>query len=140
MSTNVSELPRPSKGWNIGLWVVQVLVGLMFVMAGFMKSTQPIEAMAANMPWVAELPALVRFIGISELLGGLGMILPAATRILPILTPAAGGGLVTVMILAAGFHLVRGEFSSIVANAVLGLLAAVVVWGRLKKAPIAPRN
>ncbi|MNT38241.1 hypothetical protein D3C72_1744270 [compost metagenome] len=140
MATHVSNAPAPSKGWTIGLWTVQVLVALMFGMAGFMKSTQPIEALAANMPWVASMPALVRFIGIAELLGAIGMILPAATRILPLLTPAAGGGLATIMVLAAIFHLTRGEFSGIVANVVLGLLAAFVAWGRLKKAPIAPRN
>lgn len=140
MATNVSNAPAPSKAWTIGLWGVQVLLALMFGMAGLMKSTQPIEALAANMPWVANLPGLVRFIGVAELLGALGLILPAATRIRPVLTPAAGGGLALIMILAAGFHLVRGEFSAIPMNAVLGLLAAFVAWGRLSKAPIAPRN
>lgn len=140
MSTHVTNAPSPSKAWTIGLWVVQVLVAAMFGMAGFMKTTTPIEVLAANMPWVSSMPGLVRFIGIAELLGAIGMILPAATRIRPILTPAAGGGLATVMVLAAVFHLTRGEYSGIIANAVLGLLAAFVAWGRLSKAPIAPRN
>jgi hypothetical protein len=140
MSTSIASPATPSKAWTLGLWVPQVLLALMFGMAGVMKSTQPIEAMAANMPWVANLPGLVRFIGIVELLGAIGLILPAATRILPVLTPAAGAGLATVMVLAAGYHAMHGEYSAIVANAVLGLLAAFVAWGRLVKAPIAPKN
>lgn len=140
MSTNVLTLSKPSKAWSIGLWVAQVLVALMFGMAGFMKATTPIEVLATNMPWVTSMPALVRVIGIAELLGAIGLILPAATRILPILTPAAGGSLVVVMILAAIFHGMRAEFAAIVPNLVLGLLAGLVTWGRLSKAPIAPRK
>ena len=140
MASNVSPAPATSKAWGISLWVVQVLVALGFGMAGFMKATAPLETLAANMTWVAAMPGLVRFIGVAELLGALGMILPAATRIRPMLTPAAGLGLVIIMVLAALFHLTRGEFSAIGANAILGLLAGFVAWGRLRKAPIAPRN
>lgn len=141
MATSVNQPTSPTKRWTIGLWTLQVLLGLMFGMAGLMKSMQPLEALAANLPWVTEVsPLLVRFIGISELLGGLGLILPAATRILPILTPVAGGGLALVMVLAAGFHLLRAEYAGLVPNFVLGLLAAFVAWGRLVKAPIAPRQ
>ncbi len=139
MSTPIATPAAPSKAWTLGLWAPQVLLALMFGMAGVMKSTQPIEAMAANMPWVADLPGLVRFIGVAELLGAIGLILPAATRILPVLTPAAGAGLATIMVLAAGFHAMNGEYSAIAVNAVLGLLAAFVAWGRLVKAPIAPK-
>lgn len=140
MASNVSPTPAPSKAWGISLWVVQVLVALGFGMAGFMKATAPLETLAANMTWVTAMPGLVRFIGVAELLGALGMILPAATRLRPVLTPAAGLGLVIIMVLAALFHLTRGEFSAIGANAVLGLLAGFVAWGRLRKAPIAPRK
>ncbi|MNL48292.1 hypothetical protein D3C87_1711350 [compost metagenome] len=113
----------------------------MFGMAGVMKSAAPIAQLAINLPWVATAPvALVRFIGIAELAAALGLILPAVTRILPVLTPAAGGGLVTIMVLAAGFHAMHGEYTGIVVNVVVGLLAGLVAWGRLVKAPIAPRN
>lgn len=141
MSSSVSPVATPSKGWSVSLWIVQVLLALAFGMAGLMKSTQPIELLSANVPWAANVPpAMVRFIGISELLGGLGMILPAATRILPVLTPAAGAGLVTVMFLAAGYHVLHAEYVDILVNLVLGLLAGFVTWGRLKKAPIRPRQ
>lgn len=132
---------KPSRALHIGLWVVQVLLGLAFTMAGIMKATQPLEALGAGMPWVSRVPgALVRFIGVSELLGGLGLILPSATRILPVLTPAAAGGLVVVMILAAGHHAMYGEWAAIPINVVMGGLAAFVLWGRLRAAPIAPRG
>ena len=141
MASNVSNAPAASKGWTIGLWTVQVLLALAFGMAGFMKATAPLETLAANMAWVSNVPGgLVRFIGIVEMLGAIGLILPAATRILPILTPAAGGGLLVVMGLAAGYHALHAEYAGIVPNVVLGLLAGLVAWGRLRKAPIAPRN
>jgi putative oxidoreductase len=129
-----------SKGLHIGLWVVQGLLAFAFIGAGLMKSTAPIEQLQANMPWMSgEMGKLVRFIGVSELLGGLGLILPTATRIKPILTPLAALGLATIMVLAAATHGSRGEFGAIGVNVVLGGLAAFVAWGRFKKAPVAPR-
>lgn len=129
---------KPSKGLHIGLWVVQVLLFLAFAMAGGMKLFNPAAAEMAkqqsNMPY-----ALTYFIGVSEVLGALGMILPAATRIAPKLTGFAGIGLLTIMVLAFGFHLSRGELSHTPPVIVLGALAAFVAWGRLKRAPIAPR-
>lgn len=105
-----------------------------------MKAIQPIQELAVRMIWADDLPAaLVRFIGISEVLGGLGLVLPAATRIKPMLTPLAALGLALIMLLAALFHLVRSEFAAIGTNVVLGVLAAFVAWGRTKKAPILPR-
>jgi uncharacterized membrane protein YphA (DoxX/SURF4 family) len=131
---------KTSKILHVGLWVAQVLIALAFAMAGTMKVTQPIATLAAKMVWPGAMPeALVRFIGLSELLGALGLVLPAATRIKPILTPAAAIGLTTIMVLAACFHLSRGEAGMVPTNLILGGLAAFVAWGRLKKAPIAPR-
>jgi uncharacterized membrane protein YphA (DoxX/SURF4 family) len=135
-----STASRPSRSLHISLWVFQVLLGVMFAMAGLMKATQPIEALAAQMPWTTVVGAgMVRFIGISELLGGLGLVLPSLTRIQPRLTVLAALGLVVVMVLAAGFHVTRGEFVHVPMNLVLGGLAAFVAWGRAKKAPISPR-
>jgi len=110
------------------------------LMAGFMKGTTPIAELSQKLPWTAQVPeALVRFIGASELLGALGLILPAATRIKPSLTPLAAALLVVVMILAAGFHVLQGEPKMMGPSVVLGLLAATVAYGRLRKAPISPR-
>jgi hypothetical protein len=129
----------PSKALNISLWVAQVLLGAAFLMAGFMKVTMPLDQLAVKMPWVADAGWLVRFIGTSEILGALGLILPSALRIKPKLTSLAAAGLVTVMVLAAAFHLSRGEAHALPVNFVLGGLAAFVAWGRFRKAPIAPR-
>ena len=123
---------------NILLWLVQILLACAFGMAGVMKSTQPVDVLAANgIAWAPQLPlALVRFIGVSEFLGAVGLILPALTKIKPFLTPLAALGLLTIMILAMGFHVSRGEAGALPANIVLGGLAAFVAWGRTSKAPI----
>jgi hypothetical protein len=93
------------------------------------------------MAWVSAVPGgLVRFIGASELLGGLGLVLPAATRVLPRLTALAGAALAFVMVLAATFHVMRGELGALPINLVLGGLSAFVAWGRLKKVPVSPRR
>lgn len=129
-----------NKAMHIGLWIGQVLLAGMFIMAGVMKATQPVEALVESLPWVTTVPAaLVKFIGVSELLGGLGLLLPSLTRIKPHLTVWAALGLSLVMILAAGFHASRGEFSAIGMNVVLIAIALFVAWGRSKKAPIAAK-
>jgi putative oxidoreductase len=108
----------------------------MFGMAGCMKLSQPISHLSAMLPWTAQVPeGLVRFIGTAELAGALGLILPAATRILPVLTPLAASGLLVIMMLASGFHISRGETSNLPINAVIGSLAAFIAWGRFMKAP-----
>jgi putative oxidoreductase len=110
-------------------------------MAGIMKSTHPVDALVQNgIQWASQVPVpLVRFIGLSELLGAVGLILPAATKIKPSLTPLAALGILTIMILAMAFHVSRGEPQMLPVNMVLGGLAAFVAWGRTKKVPIHPR-
>lgn len=131
---------RPSKALHVGLWVVQGLLGALFLAVGTMKLTQPIAVLVDSFGWPGAVPvALVRFIGIAEFLGALGLILPAGTRVKPMLTPLAGAGLTLAMLLAAGFHISRGEFGALPMPLVLGGLAAFVAWGRAAKAPIAPR-
>jgi hypothetical protein len=132
--------PSRSRALHVSLWIVQVLLAAAFGMAGVMKTTTPIAELAQKMVWPGVVPAaLVRFIGVSELAAAIGLILPAATRIRPMLTAAAGAGLVVVMVLAAGFHISRGETQMVPINVTLGALAAFVAWGRGKKAPISPR-
>jgi uncharacterized membrane protein YphA (DoxX/SURF4 family) len=123
------------------LWVLQVLLGLAFVAAGFPKLIQPYAELAQQLAWVSDVPeGLVRFIGVAEVLGGLGLILPAATRILPWLTPVAAAGLALDMLLATLFHLVRGEGGVGVVPLLLGLLAALVAYGRWRVVPILARR
>ncbi len=126
-----------SKALHITLWIVQVLLAGMFIMSGFMKVSQPIDQLSQMLPWASQVPqALVRFIGISEVLGGIGLILPALLGIKPHLTAWAALGLVAVMIFAAIFHATRGEFSAINTNIILSLVALFIAWGRTKKAPM----
>ncbi|CAN5816224.1 DoxX family protein [soil metagenome] len=141
MATATAQTPAQSsgKGLRIALWIAQVLLALAFGASGLMKLVTPIAELAKSMPWIADMPALIRFIGTSELLGAIGLILPSATRVLPKLTVAAAIGLVVVMILAAGFHFSRGEADHTPVNFVLGGVAAFIAWGRWKKAPISPR-
>lgn len=104
----------------------------MFTMAGIMKSTQPIDKLKkSGMNWVGQVPvSTVRIIGLSELLAAIGLILPLAFGILPILTPVAAVGLAVIMFLAGVYHLKHKENKVIVFNAVLFLLAAFVAYGR----------
>ena len=141
MTEPLQSSTQPSKALNIGLWVAQVLLALAFGLGGFLKLTAPIDELTQKMVWPGAVPpGLVRFIGGSELLGAIGLILPAATRIRPGLTPLAASGLGVVMILAAIFHISRGEMGALPTNIFLGGLAAFVAWGRFRKAPISPRS
>jgi len=117
---------------NIVLWILQVLLGLAFLAAGIMKATQPLDKLSKQMDWVAVTPpALTRFIGIAEILGGIGLILPAVTGIATWLTPVAAAGLALIMLLAVGFHLRRSDPTNrIVPGLVLFVLALVVAVGR----------
>lgn len=128
-----------SLGWTIGLWVAQVLLAALFLYAGITKATQPPETLAAmGWDWALTLPAaFIVFLGIMEILGAIGIVLPAATRILPILTPMAALGMAIVQVSAMVLHGMRGE--SIVLNLALLALALFVLWGRTRKAPIAGR-
>jgi uncharacterized membrane protein YphA (DoxX/SURF4 family) len=125
------------KQWNIGLWIAQVLLGVVFSMAGAMKMTTPILELAESMNWVNETPEwLVRFIGVSEVLAGFGLILPSVLRIKPKLTVLAAIGLVIVMVLAMVDHIMLGEYKMIGINISFAILAAFVAWGRSKKVVI----
>ena len=131
--------PRPSKALHVTLWVAQVLLFLAFIGAGGMKLITPTEQLL-QYDATQSIP-LTRFIGVVEVLGALGMLLPAATRIRPGLTPLAALGLFTIMVLATGHHVMRGDIATafpVIGG--LGALAAFVAWGRSKKAPIAPRG
>lgn len=129
-----------AKTINILLWIAQVLLGGFFIMVGLTKSFQPIEEIGQMIPWVNNSPAaLVRFIGISELLGGIGLLLPSVLRIQPKLTPLAAVGLAIIMVLATVFHVYRGEFEAIGMTILIGLIAFFIYWGRSEKAPIAAK-
>jgi len=116
---------------NVFLWILQILLGVAFIGAGVMKATQPKEKLAGNMTWVDRRTAnTVKFIGVMELLGGLGLILPWATGIAKVLTPIAAVGLALIMVLAIVDHVRAKEYNVIGINVVLGALAVVIAVGR----------
>ena len=115
---------------NIILWILQGILAIAFVMAGVMHAFQQ-EQSRARLKWpAAVVPALLTFIGIAEILGAGGLILPMLTGILPWLTPLAALGLAIIMALAMGFHARRAEYQNIVFNLVLFVLIAFVAYGR----------
>ena len=136
---HVSE-SAPPKALRIALWVAQGLLAFAFTGAGVMKATTPHEALASQMSWAADAPPFLPvLIGVCEVLGAAGLVLPSVTRIVPVLTPVAASALALVMVLGAGTHIAYGELPRIGVNVVLGGLAAFVAWGRFRRAPIAPR-
>jgi uncharacterized membrane protein YphA (DoxX/SURF4 family) len=116
------------------LWIVQVLLALLFLFAGGTKLIMPIEEMTKQM--TVPLPGLfLRFIGVAELLGGLGLVLPGLLRIRPGLTPLAAAGLLIIMIGATVVTLAGGDFASAWMPLAVGLLLAFVAFGRWRLAP-----
>lgn len=112
---------------NVTLWVIQGLLAALFLFAGSMKLVLPIEAMAGPV----ALPGwLLRFIGVAEVAGAVGLILPWLTRIQPRLTPVAAGGLVIIMAGATVITMMGGPASAAMVPFVVGLLAATVAYGR----------
>lgn len=122
---------------NTAIWVVQILLALAFLMAGFAKMTQPIEKLAQRMGYVNDFPPIViRLIGAAEVLASIGLVLPALTGIVPTLTPLAASGLVLVMLGAMATHFRRKEYPGIAINLVLLALAAFVAYGRFVAVPL----
>jgi len=134
---------RAEATMNIALWTAQVLWGVFFSVTGFGKVLWYKPALwnqaLHEVPWLPAVPQdLIMFIGLCEFLGGVRLILPAITGVKPKLTPFAAIGLTLVMILAAVFHIARGEYNFVLINVVLGGAAAFIAYGRLFVRPIAP--
>jgi len=116
---------------NTVLWALQVVLAVAFAFAGFGKLTQPYEKLHERMAWVEDFsPRTIKLVGAMELLGAVGLVLPAATGILPWLTPLAALGLAVIQVLAIPVHLRRHETPMVVVNVVLALLAGFVAWQR----------
>ncbi len=114
------------------LWSIQGLLALLFLFAGGMKLVLPVEEMTKQI----QLPGLfLRFIGVAEVVGAIGLILPGLLRIRPGLTPLAAAGLVIIMIGATVVTLVNGMIAPTLISLVVGLLAAFVAYGRWRLAP-----
>jgi uncharacterized membrane protein YphA (DoxX/SURF4 family) len=119
---------------NIALWVIQALLAALFLFAGGMKLVLPIEEITKQMP--LPLPGwFVRFTGVVEVLGGIGLILPWLLRIKPGLTSLAAAGLVIVMIGATIYTLAAGQIASAFFPIVVGLLCVFVAYRRWRPTP-----
>lgn len=139
--TASSALPAtpPRRALNAALWVSQLVLAFFLLFGAYMKLMAPADEVAKMMVWAAQYPTLKTFTGIVDLLGGLGILLPALTRIQPRLTVWAAIGIVALQILAFGFHGIRGEWPATPFNVLLLGLAVFVVWGRTRAVPITAR-
>ena len=141
MSATTFGTAAPGRALRIGLWVAQGLIFLVFASAGLVKLLTPIPQLAAMMPWAGQYSeAFVRSIGLIDLTGGIGILLPALMRILPRLTVLAALGCAVLQVFALVFHISRGEAAVTPLNLLLLALSLFVLWGRGRKAPIAPRQ
>ncbi len=112
---------------DVWLWVVQGLLAALFLFAGIMKLVMPIEQMTGPV----ALPGLfLRFIGVCETLGAIGLILPGLLKIHPELTPMAAAGLAIIMIGATVVTIMGGAIATALVPFIVGVLAASVAYGR----------
>ena len=117
------------------LWTLQILLALLFLFAGISKFFMPVEQMTQSMPAALANGSFLHFIGVCEVLGGLGLVLPGLLHIKPGLTPLAASGLVIIMIGATVLSLRQGIAMAAI-PLVTGILAAFVAYGRWRLAPI----
>lgn len=118
------------------LWVLQIVLGIYFVAVGVVHFILP-DGLPVPMAWMYDLsPTLHAVSGTAEILGGLGLILPGLTGIQTRLVPLAAAGLMVVMVLAAAWHLPRGEMPNIIGNLVWAAVLGFVAYGRWRLRPL----
>jgi len=123
------------------LWVVQALLGALFIGTGVWKLFTPIAELAALIPWAGQVPrGFLQATAVIDLLGGIGVLLPALTRIKPGLTVLAALGCALLQLSAIVFHVSRGEAINTPFNFLLVGLSLFVGWGRRYRAPIPARK
>ncbi|PWB23388.1 DoxX family protein [Flavobacterium sp. HTF] len=126
--TNREQSP---KALQIILWLVQIILFFSFMSGAFLKLFFSIEKLAAMWPWAAQVPVLfVRFTGIVDLLGGIGILIPTLLNVKPKFTRITAVGIIILMVCASIFHICRGEASEIGINIFFAILAGVVFFGR----------
>ena len=126
------DIGRGRSTMNVALWIVQGLLAALFLFAGGAKLVLPLDQMAGPV----ALPGwFLRFLGVAEVLGALGLVLPGLLRIRPGLTPLASAGLVIIMIGATVVTWVGGMVAVALINLVVALLAAFVAYGRWRLPP-----
>jgi putative oxidoreductase len=133
MSSGIRSLHKGSTSMNTATWAFQGLLAVLFLMLGSLHAFAPMAKLIARVPALASLaPRFVRFIGVCEILGAIGLIAPAATGILPWLTPVAACCLAALMVCAIFFHVSRREYREVVRNVVIFAIVLVIALGRWK--------
>jgi uncharacterized membrane protein YphA (DoxX/SURF4 family) len=117
---------------NLALWIIASVLAVVFAASGLMKQFVPKDKLVTSgQGWAQDVsPTNIRLIGLAEILGAIGLVLPAAVHIAPILVPLAAVGLALVMVGAVAVHARRKETMNVVVNVVLIALAVFVAWGR----------
>ncbi|MCC9175588.1 DoxX family protein [Arthrobacter sp. zg-Y179] len=116
---------------SLVLWLVQLLLALLFAGVGFVKIFQGYARVRENLRWPEDFsPATVKLIGVLEVLGAAGLVIPEATGMVPVLTPIAASALTVLMALAVLVHVRRGERNRIALGVILMMLSLVVALGR----------
>jgi hypothetical protein len=126
---------------NAWLWVAQALLGVTFAGGALWKLLTPLSRIAELIPWAGQVsPAFFYMTAFFDLCGGLGVVLPALTRIKPSLSWLAAAGCVALQICAIVFHFSRGEQANTPFNFLLIGLASFVYWGRRYRCPLTARS
>jgi hypothetical protein len=129
----MKNVQKPSKVFNISLWIIQGLLSVSLVWGASMKLFQPIEKLALMWPWAGQISeSLVKLTGIIDLLGSIGIVAPTLFKIKLRLTIIAAWAIVLLMICASVFHILRGEASLIGANIIFAIMAGFLAWGRAR--------
>lgn len=132
---------KQARKWAIVIWGVQAVVSAIFLMQGIMKLVMPNDQLAFTMPWVSLAPGwLVALIGFSEIVVASLLIGPALLRYRPDLCIKAGWVLLCFMAIAVTFHTMKREYGAIPYNVLVMLLTGFIIWGRMRKDPIRPRD
>jgi hypothetical protein len=125
---------------NLTLWIVAIVLAVVFAGSGLMKQFVPKDKLVTSgQGWAQDMSQNnIRLIGLAEILGAIGLVLPAATHIAPMLVPLAAVGLALVMVGAVVVHARRNEAMNVAVNVVLIVLAVFVAWGRFGPYSFAP--
>ena len=120
------------------LWILQILLGLLFLFSGSMKFVMSVAEMTKDIPWMPGW--FLHFIGVMEILGGFGLVLPSLLRIRPGLTPLAAACLVIIMIGATVITVSAMGVGAAITPLIVGILCVFVAYGRWRLAPLSPRS
>lgn len=130
------DASKNTKALNVTLWILQSLMAAFFIMAGVSKFATSVEQQRIQMEWARHVPdGMIYFTGVMEILGAIGLILPALLKIKPVLTPLAAVGLAIIMVLATCLNLYIGETKG-ASILIVAAIALFIAWGRYKKVPV----